>query len=472
MAWASVGLITVMMLINVVIPVYFRILVDFVVPMKSVSGLVGCLTGFGMALVLYALLRTAVRFTQSEARDRLELELMRTKWSEEVRAIEAGRWDRVESLGQLPSDALTKIAELGGTAPSQIVGGLVYLSCIIASLWLMAGPLTAVIGVFIFALKLCDVLVVARQAKYVAEKTAAVGAFRRLEQHLLASGRSLFGLRLGTLSRPKYEASLSEVRSRYDELRFAQFRQDTYLNVSTEFLALLAFVIAGYQSFYGKITFGEFLFLITLLTQLHLPIGMLLDSVLELVRMKDVLGSVESALFPPEAVATPSPASPFRSDFRVALCGPSGSGKTTKALEWYREWLAQGLSPESVCLVPQHVDMFPTESHHYLAPHAGAALGIERLLTEGRTAEVLSGGERRKVLILRALELRPSILVLDEPEAGLDEESRVALLNLLSRELAGRAFGLVLISHDPRFQALVPNRLELRAFEGKRAGNE
>ena len=59
----------------------------------------------------------------------------------------------------------------------------------------------------------------------------------------------------------------------------------------------------------------------------------------------------------------------------------------------------------------------------------------------------LSGGERRRAAIAGVLSIRPSILVLDEPTAGLDRGNRERIAALL-RELAGDGHGLVLISHD------------------------
>jgi ABC-2 type transport system ATP-binding protein len=55
-----------------------------------------------------------------------------------------------------------------------------------------------------------------------------------------------------------------------------------------------------------------------------------------------------------------------------------------------------------------------------------AAAGLGHLAD--RRARHLSGGERRRIEIVRALIHRPSLLLLDEPTAGLDVASRTALL--------------------------------------------
>lgn len=63
-----------------------------------------------------------------------------------------------------------------------------------------------------------------------------------------------------------------------------------------------------------------------------------------------------------------------------------------------------------------------------------------------RPFSALSGGQRRRVLIARALACQPEILMLDEPTANLDIQVEEQLYELL-REL-NRRLTIVLVSHD------------------------
>ena len=75
---------------------------------------------------------------------------------------------------------------------------------------------------------------------------------------------------------------------------------------------------------------------------------------------------------------------------------------------------------------------------------------LQRVEADGliqRRVETLSTGERRRVLIARALVHKPSILVLDEPTTGLDIGARHSFLKLLSRLASEPGLTLVLVTH-------------------------
>ena len=66
----------------------------------------------------------------------------------------------------------------------------------------------------------------------------------------------------------------------------------------------------------------------------------------------------------------------------------------------------------------------------------------------GRSVDELSGGQMRRVAIAGLLASRPRVLILDEPLAGLDRESRRGLLELLGHMRRDEGLTLVVISHD------------------------
>ena len=93
-----------------------------------------------------------------------------------------------------------------------------------------------------------------------------------------------------------------------------------------------------------------------------------------------------------------------------------------------------------------------------------------------RNWEVLSQGERQRVLIARALMAKPVILILDEPCEGLDPVAREKFLNDL-RKLAKRknAPGLVLVTHHieeivPEFTHILALRQGRIIYAGPKSG--
>ena len=59
----------------------------------------------------------------------------------------------------------------------------------------------------------------------------------------------------------------------------------------------------------------------------------------------------------------------------------------------------------------------------------------------------MSGGEMRRIAILRALICRPQLVIADEPTSDLDEESSTQIMALLT-EIHQQGTGLLIVTHD------------------------
>ncbi len=73
------------------------------------------------------------------------------------------------------------------------------------------------------------------------------------------------------------------------------------------------------------------------------------------------------------------------------------------------------------------------------------SVGLEGF--ENRPARALSGGESRRVALARALVLRPKVLLLDEPTAGLDDDSLSLFENNLTA-LSEAGVAVIMSTHD------------------------
>ena len=166
----------------------------------------------------------------------------------------------------------------------------------------------------------------------------------------------------------------------------------------------------------------------------------------------------------------------------IVLVGPNGTGKTSllhalagglidvrgKMVVCGIDWLERGVPwpPErrSVGYLPQSDALFPRlsvlDNVAYGAPgetraerrqHAQSMLertGITQLASMGVSG--LSGGERRRVALARALVRDPDLLLLDEPTASLDAIAKRQIRTLLREILASRTRPSVVVTHDPR----------------------
>lgn len=95
---------------------------------------------------------------------------------------------------------------------------------------------------------------------------------------------------------------------------------------------------------------------------------------------------------------------------------------------------------------PLHVGMSREESDE-AARHALELVGITEDKFQMNPLD-LSGGQKKRVAIAGVLAMRPSVLIMDEPAAGLDPGSRDQIFQLIQRIRREEGTTVVLISHD------------------------
>lgn len=166
----------------------------------------------------------------------------------------------------------------------------------------------------------------------------------------------------------------------------------------------------------------------------------------------------------------------------VGLLGPNGAGKTT-----IFKMLSGSLRPsegrvllgdQDITALPMHrrarmgISYLPQEASVFrrlsVAGNVMAVLeGVERdrlrrrerldaLLAElglsdkaDRRADALSGGERRRLEITRALVLEPAFMLLDEPFAGVDPLAVIETQKIIA-DLRARDIGVMITDHNVR----------------------
>jgi len=146
----------------------------------------------------------------------------------------------------------------------------------------------------------------------------------------------------------------------------------------------------------------------------------------------------------------------------TALMGPNGSGKTTLAR------LVLGLEePDAGTVSGLHgLRRAAAFQEDRLCDQLTAVGNVRLVLDRGRAADAvaalreagldddalskpardLSGGQRRRVAIVRALVADADLVVLDEPFKGLDRAAHGRMLELVRERCAGRT--VLLITHD------------------------
>ena len=159
----------------------------------------------------------------------------------------------------------------------------------------------------------------------------------------------------------------------------------------------------------------------------------------------------------------------------VALLGANGSGKTTlvRGLLGLLPPLAGRVerSPQlRLGYVPQRETLDPLyplsgfdvtllgacrDLPFYRGSGAAARAAARAALVSARAEDFagrrygeLSGGQRQRILIARALATRPNVLLLDEPTAGVDPETEIAIIEVLHSLRTQERLAIWMVTHQ------------------------
>ena len=185
----------------------------------------------------------------------------------------------------------------------------------------------------------------------------------------------------------------------------------------------------------------------------------------------------------------------------VGLIGPNGAGKTTllrtmagllsieqgqaefndievkasamPTLAKHVAYLEQGghsswpLAVENLVMLGRipHFKLWQQPTRQDIASVRAAMEACEVLEFTGRRVNTLSGGEFARVMLARALATEPTILLADEPVAGLDPAHQLNVMDKL-KALTQQGAGIVVVMHDLSLAARYCNRLSL-LFDGR-----
>lgn len=177
----------------------------------------------------------------------------------------------------------------------------------------------------------------------------------------------------------------------------------------------------------------------------------------------------------------------------IAITGPSGSGKTTllnclgliqsvnsgdilienqNASKW-NEKEKTSFWKDKAAFIYQDYGIIEDENISYnvtLNKQQAKAKIVEEILhTVGlgergqEMAAVLSGGEKQRLGVARAIYKKASIIYADEPTASLDQMNREVIINLL-RKCSENGASVIIATHDERLVSVCDRSINLNPF--------
>ena len=138
----------------------------------------------------------------------------------------------------------------------------------------------------------------------------------------------------------------------------------------------------------------------------------------------------------------------------------AGLGRTFQNIRLFRSMTAL----ENVVIGAEHPGNDVGAGHEALVARARSALAFVGL--EARAQELVTGfsyGHQRLIEIARALAGNPTVLLLDEPAAGLNSSEKLGLRDLLKR-IAATGLTILIIDHDMTLVSEVADRITVLNF--------
>lgn len=103
---------------------------------------------------------------------------------------------------------------------------------------------------------------------------------------------------------------------------------------------------------------------------------------------------------------------------------------------------------KDVIFGPKNLGIEDEKELEEIARDSISKVGLDYEMIKDRSPFELSGGQKRRVAIAGVIAMKPEVLILDEPTAGLDPESRHELINMIQNIQKNENIILIFVSHN------------------------
>ena len=147
---------------------------------------------------------------------------------------------------------------------------------------------------------------------------------------------------------------------------------------------------------------------------------------------------------------------------RTLIDGTPISSLSTRALGRVLSYVPQARNASNVALTGLEMVMVGRAPHMRTLAQPGAREErMARDVLDEVPCATMSGGQFQMILIARALVANPRVLVLDEPETGLDFRNQLIVLGLLERLVKDRGLAVIMNTHYPAHALRIADQVAL-----------